>query len=195
MSRRATDLSRTPVTDSAVQRAISAVRRPWHIALLAAIAAVLLTACSSSPSPQSLPDPAAAASDSAAPDTSPEAALPEPTPAEETTEFEPAPEPAVPEEAPSTVVSGHTYDPSGYPLEGVLLQFYIVPRGYGDVYQVYSGPDGGYGFELPEGVYNVLATYYFSDDPGDYADLVTDSGEINVPITVPPGLTIDWYLP
>jgi hypothetical protein len=174
---------------------LPAVRRPWRIGPLAAIAAVLLTACGSSPSPQPLPDPVAAVSDSAAPDASPEATLPEATLAEEMTEFEPPPEPAVPEEAPSTVVSGHTYDWNGAPLEGVLLQFYIVPRGFGDVYQVYSGPDGSYGFELPEGVYNVLATFYFSDDPGDYADLVTDSGEINVPITVPPGQTIDWYLP
>jgi hypothetical protein len=172
-----------------------AARRPWHIALLAAIAVGLLTACGSSPSPQPLPDPVAVASDNAAPEASPEATLPEATLAEESTEFEPPPAPAVPEEAPSTVVSGHTYDWNGDPLEGVLLQFYIIPRGYGDVYQIYSGPDGGYGFELPEGVYNVLATYYFSDDPGDYADLVTQSGEINVPITVPPGLIIDWYLP
>ncbi len=194
MSRRATDFLRSLVTGSPVLRALPAVRRPWRIGPLAAIAAVLLTACGSSPSPQPLPDPVAAVSDSAAP-ASPEATPPEATLSEETTEFEPPPEPVVTEEAPSTVVSGHTYDPNGYAMEGVLLQFYIVPRGYGDVYQVYSGPDGSYGFELPEGVYNVLATFYFSDDPGDYADLVTDSGEINVPITVPPGQTIDWYLP
>jgi hypothetical protein len=80
-------------------------------------------------------------------------------------------------------------------LGDVLLQFYIVPRGFGDLYQVSSGPDGSYAFELPEGVYNVLATYYFSDAPGDSADLVTSSGEPNVPITVPPGQVIDWYLP
>ena len=157
---------------------------------IATLALAIVAGCSSYDPPG---PPAASTSDVSSaeqvpPDLTTEAAPP-------TTEQQP-PAPAPPQ-APgpaSTVVSGHTYDSNGAPLAGVLLQFYLVPRGFGDLYRVESGPDGSYAYELPEGVYNVLATYYFSDAPGDEAGLVTSTGEPNVPITVPPGQEIDWYL-
>jgi hypothetical protein len=81
------------------------------------------------------------------------------------------------------------------PLDGILVQFCLVPRGYGDLYRVTSGPDGSYACKLPKGVYIVLATYHFSDEPGDEAGLGTESGGPKVPIIVPPRQVIDWYLP
>jgi hypothetical protein len=163
-----------------------------------AFAAVLvLTACGS-PSDQET-----RATDAVSPDLpSPDLPSPEPVepdvPAEPTAlapTYVPPPQPPPEEIAPATLVSGHAYDGAGNPLQGVLMQFYIVPRGYGDLYRTETGPDGSYAYELPEGVYNVFATYYFSDAPGDEAALLTDSGDASVPITVPPEHVIDWYLP
>jgi hypothetical protein len=166
---------------------------------IAALAIAILAGCSSFDPPE--PPAAASTSDlsSSLPDITTDAVAPptvEPPvepPIEPPVESQVAP-PVEPQQA-STVVSGHTYDSNGAPLGGVLLQFYLVPRGFGDLYRVESGPDGSYAYELPEGVYNVLATYYFSDAPGDEAGLLTDAGELNVPLTVPPGQEIDWYLP
>jgi hypothetical protein len=97
-----------------------------------AFAAVLvLTACGS-PSDQET-----RATDAVSPDLpSPDLPSPEPVepdvPAEPTAlapTYVPPPQPPPEEIAPATLVSGHAYDGAGNPLQGVLMQFYIVPRG------------------------------------------------------------------
>ena len=104
-----------------------------------------------------------------------------------------APPPAKPARENNTV-SGHVRDQSGRPVAGAEIQFYIIPRSFGSLYRTNTGADGSYAYALPAGVYNVMASYYFSDKPGDEANLVTVSGDGSVPITVPPGHTIDFRM-
>jgi hypothetical protein len=92
-------------------------------------------------------------------------------------------------------VSGRTTDADGHPVPGVLVQFYVLPRTFGNVIKVNSRSDGTYAVNLPDGFYRVFATYYRSDEPGDSVDLVTSEGEIAVEIEVPPGKRIDFTTP
>jgi hypothetical protein len=48
----------------------------------------------------------------------------------------------------------------------VLVQFYVLPRSFGDVIKVNSRSGGTYAVNLPDGFYRVFATYYRSDEPG-----------------------------
>ena len=86
------------------------------------------------------------------------------------------------------------YDRDGYPLEGVEIYIYIVPRSFGALYRTVTGADGSYSYQVPEGVYLVLAEIYPEVDEPEIGDSLEPIGE-DGSITVPPSQVIDFRLP
>ena len=71
------------------------------------------------------------------------------------------------------------------------IYIYIIPRSFGALYQTVTGADGTYSYQVPEGVYLVLAEIYPDDDEpeiGDYLEPIGEDGSI----TVPPSQVIDF---
>jgi hypothetical protein len=91
-------------------------------------------------------------------------------------------------------VRGTAYDQRGRPLAGVEIYIYIIPRRYGALYRTETGSDGRYSYQVPEGVYQVLAEIYPADDEPEIGEDLVPIGEDNS-ITVPPSQVINFQLP
>jgi len=89
------------------------------------------------------------------------------------------------------VISGHAFDANGQPIEGVCI--YIRPASNGPVQQTGTNVDGAYSYNVSEGVYQILAEYNPTGEPGGGAYLEPVSGDGGV--SVPPSAVVDFSLP
>jgi hypothetical protein len=126
------------------------------------------------------------------PETTDDPGTPEDAETSDDAETPDAPEPT--EESGSTV-SGHAYRGDGSPMGGVMIYFRIVPESYGGLYRTSTDSAGAYSYDLPGGVYIVLAST--PGDPDESVDLTPrQTGPDGVAsVSVPPAHTVDFDAP
>jgi hypothetical protein len=89
-------------------------------------------------------------------------------------------------------VSGHAYRADGSPMSDVMIYFRVVPESYGALYRTSTDGDGAYSYDLPDGVYIVLAST--PGDPDVSVELTPrQTGPDGVAgVSVPPAHVVDF---
>jgi hypothetical protein len=77
-------------------------------------------------------------------------------------------------------------------MADVMIYFRIVPMSYGGLYRTSTDADGAYSYDLPGGVYTVLASTPGEPDVSVYLTPRQAGPDGVASITVPPGHVVDF---